>query len=94
MNTSTVGPEVAKKSTMALSVSGIRSGLQPKSYAFLNGAINSGLGLIRNNIKQKHGTSDGYLNATTYVNSPKHVPQHFDQHHKHTYPSTYNRAPN
>ncbi|KAI4329468.1 hypothetical protein L6164_021727 [Bauhinia variegata] len=61
---------------------GNRSGLQQKSYAFSNGAINSGLGLIGNNIQlaNEAGTSDGYLNATTYANSPKHLQQNFDQH--------------
>ncbi|KAI4355943.1 hypothetical protein L6164_004665 [Bauhinia variegata] len=62
--------------------SGIRSGLQQKSFAFTNGSINSGLGLIGSNIQlvSEAGTSDGYLNATSYTNSPKHLQQHFDQH--------------
>lgn len=60
--------------------SGMRSGLLQKPFA--NGAINSGLGLIGNNIQlaNEPGTSDGY--ASTYSNSPKHLQQHFDQNQK------------
>ncbi|XP_061361348.1 histone acetyltransferase HAC1-like isoform X2 [Gastrolobium bilobum] len=61
--------------------SAMRSGLLQKSFANSNGAINSGLGLIGNNILvNETGTSDSY--ASTYANSPKHIQQHFDQNQK------------
>ncbi|KAI5392269.1 transcription factor that binds to CRE motif [Lathyrus oleraceus] len=62
--------------------SGMRSGLLQKQFTNSNGAINSGLGLIGNNVQlaNEPGTSDGY--APTYANSPKHIHQHFDQNQK------------
>ncbi|XP_050289266.1 histone acetyltransferase HAC1 isoform X5 [Quercus robur] len=63
--------------------SGIRSGLQQKAYGFANGALNGGgLGLMGNNLQlvNERGTSEGYLSATSYSNSPKPFQPHFDQH--------------
>lgn len=62
--------------------SGMRSGLLHKQFTNSNGAVNSGLGLIGNNIQLPNEpvTSDGY--ASTYANSPKHIHQHFDQNQK------------
>lgn len=62
--------------------SGMRSGLIQKPFANSNGSINSGLGLIGNNIQLANEpvTSDGY--ASTYANSPKHLQQHFDHNPK------------
>lgn len=57
--------------------SGMRSGLLQKSFANSNGAMNSGLSLIGNNVANEPGTSEGY--TSTYANSPKHLQQHFDQ---------------
>ncbi|KAK7381468.1 hypothetical protein VNO80_00011 [Phaseolus coccineus] len=61
---------------------GMRSGLLQKPFTNSNGAINSGSGLIGNNIQlaNEPGTSDSY--ASTYANSPKHLHQHFDQNQK------------
>jgi len=62
---------------------GMRSGLLKKPFSNSNGAINSGSGLIGNNIQlaNEPGTSsDSY--ASTYANSPKHLHQHFDQNQK------------
>lgn len=63
---------------------GIRSGLQQKAYAFPNGAINGGLGLIGNNLQlvNESGTSEGFLTGATYANSPKPLQQHIDQHQR------------
>lgn len=60
----------------------MRSGLLQKQFTNSNGAINSGLGLIGNNVQlaNEPGTSDGY--ASTYANSPKHIHHHFDQNQK------------
>ncbi|KAI5428548.1 hypothetical protein KIW84_033511 [Lathyrus oleraceus] len=62
--------------------SGMRSGLLQKQVTNSNGAINSGLGFIGNNVQlaNEPGISDGY--ASTYANSPKHIHQHFDQNQK------------
>lgn len=62
---------------------GIRSGLQHK-YGFSNGTLNGGLGMIGNNLQLVHesGTSEGYLTATPYSNSPKPLQQQFDQHQR------------
>ncbi|KAF7843096.1 histone acetyltransferase HAC1-like [Senna tora] len=59
--------------------SGMRSGLQQKPFAYSNGSISGGLGLIGNNMQfiDESGTSDGY--AANYANSSKHLQQHFDQ---------------
>ncbi|XP_052724002.1 histone acetyltransferase HAC1 isoform X3 [Vigna angularis] len=62
---------------------GMRSGLLQKPFTNSNGAINSGSGLIGNNIQvaNEPGTSsDSY--PSTYANSPKHLHQHFDQSQK------------
>ncbi|TKY47964.1 Histone acetyltransferase HAC1 [Spatholobus suberectus] len=57
---------------------GMRSGLLQNSFAYPNGSINNGLGLIGNNIQLANGPgTDDY--ASTYTNSPKHLQQHFDQ---------------
>lgn len=59
--------------------SGMRSGLQHKSYGFSNGALNGGLGMIGNNLLvNEPGTSEGYLTGTQYANSPKPLQHHFD----------------
>ncbi|TKY47961.1 Histone acetyltransferase HAC12 [Spatholobus suberectus] len=62
--------------------SGMRSGLLQKPFTNSNGAINSGSGLLGNNIQlaNEPGPSDSY--ASTYANSPKHLQQHFDQNQK------------
>ncbi|XP_057503767.1 histone acetyltransferase HAC1-like [Actinidia eriantha] len=59
--------------------SGSRSGLQQKSYGFSNG----GLGMMRSNLQLINGpgTSEGYLTATPYGNSPKPL-HHYDQHQR------------
>ncbi|KAJ1377629.1 histone acetyltransferase HAC1-like isoform X2, partial [Sesbania bispinosa] len=58
--------------------SGMRSGLLQKSFAHPNGSMNSGLGLIGNNIQHANEPgSDDF--PSTYTNSPKHLQQHFDQ---------------
>ncbi|GAV74228.1 ZZ domain-containing protein/PHD domain-containing protein/zf-TAZ domain-containing protein/KAT11 domain-containing protein [Cephalotus follicularis] len=64
--------------------SGIRSGMQQKSYGFSNGALNSGMGMIGNNMQLVHesSSSEGYLTATSYATSPKPLQQHFDQHQR------------
>lgn len=57
---------------------GIRSGLLQNSYAYPNGSINNGLGLIGNNTQLANEPhTDDY--ASTYTNSPKHLQPHFDQ---------------
>ncbi|KAI9196308.1 hypothetical protein LWI28_022808 [Acer negundo] len=63
--------------------SGIRSGVQHK-YGFSNGTLNGGLGMIGSNLQLVHesGTSEGYLTATPYSNSPKPLQQQFDQHQR------------
>ncbi|XP_040999545.1 histone acetyltransferase HAC1-like [Juglans microcarpa x Juglans regia] len=63
---------------------GIRSSLQQKAFGFPNGALNGGLGLIGNNLQltNEPGTSESYLTATPYANSPKPLQQHFDQHQR------------
>ena len=57
---------------------GMRSDLLQNSFAYPNGSINNGLGLIGNSIQlaNEPGTDD-YSSA--YTNSPKHLQQHFDQ---------------
>ena len=66
--------------------SGIRSSLQQQkpSYGFSNGALNSGIRLIGNNLPlvNEHGTSEGYLTGTSYVNTSKPLQQQFDQHQR------------
>ncbi|XP_060196360.1 histone acetyltransferase HAC1-like isoform X2 [Lycium barbarum] len=63
---------------------GIRSGFQNRSYGQSTGPMNGGgLGMIGNNLHLVNGSaSDGYIPATTYGNSPKSLPQHFDQQHQ------------
>ncbi|KAG6725851.1 hypothetical protein I3842_02G051400 [Carya illinoinensis] len=63
---------------------GIRSNLQQKAFGFPNGGLNGGLGLIGSNLQlvNEPGTSEGYLTATPYANSPKPLQQHFDQHQR------------
>ena len=58
--------------------SGMRPGLQQKSFVHPNGSINSGIGLIANHMQlASEPASDDY--ASTYANSPIHLQQHFDQ---------------
>lgn len=61
--------------------SSIRSGLQQKSYGFSNGALNSGIGMIANNLQfvSEPCVSEGYMTGTPYASSPKPLQQHFDQ---------------
>lgn len=61
--------------------SSIRSGLQQKSYGFSNGALNSGMGMITNNLQlvSEPCASEGYMTPTPYASSPKPLQQHFDQ---------------
>ncbi|KAF5451942.1 hypothetical protein F2P56_026995 [Juglans regia] len=63
---------------------GIRPSLQKKAFGFPNGALNGGLGLTGNNsqLMNERGTSESYLTATPYANSPKPLQQHFDQHQR------------
>ncbi|KAM7508135.1 hypothetical protein LguiA_018588 [Lonicera macranthoides] len=63
---------------------GIRSGLQQKSYAFSNGTLNGGLGMMGTNspVMNGPGTSEGYLTAPLYGNSSAPLQQHFDQHQR------------
>ncbi|KAJ8565309.1 hypothetical protein K7X08_007885 [Anisodus acutangulus] len=63
---------------------GIRSGFQNRSYGQSTGPLNGGgLGMIGNNLQSVNGSaSDGFIQATTYGNSPKSLPQHFDQQHQ------------
>lgn len=62
----------------------IRSGIQQKSYGFSNGALNSGLGVIGSNLQMSNGpsTSEGFLNASTFINSPKPLQHQFDQYQR------------
>lgn len=61
--------------------SGIRSTMQQKPYGFSNGAINGGLGLIGNNSPHvnEHGTSEGYMTGTSFVNTSKPLQHQYDQ---------------
>ena len=63
--------------------SGSRSGLQQESFGLSNGALNGGLGMMRSNLQLINGpgTSEGYLTATPYGNSPKPL-HHYDQHQR------------
>ncbi|XP_059643314.1 histone acetyltransferase HAC1-like [Cornus florida] len=63
---------------------GIRSGLQQKSYGYLNGALNGGLGMMGSNLQLVNGpgTSEGYLTETPYGNSLKPLQQNYNQHHQ------------
>ncbi|XP_047250218.1 histone acetyltransferase HAC1 isoform X2 [Capsicum annuum] len=64
---------------------GIRSGFQNKSYGQSTGPLNGGgLGMMGNNLHLVNGSAapEGYISATTYGNSPKSLPQHFDQQHQ------------
>lgn len=62
----------------------IRSGVQPKAYGISNGALNGGLGMIGNNLQMSNGpsTSEGFLNASPYINSPKPLQHQFDQYQR------------
>ncbi|XP_022158282.1 histone acetyltransferase HAC1 isoform X2 [Momordica charantia] len=64
--------------------SGIRSGLQQKSYGFTNGAVNGSLGLIGGNVPllKESSTSEGYLTVPSYGNLTKPVQQSFEQNEK------------
>ena len=74
---------------------GIRSSLEQKSYGFSNGAINGGLGLMGSNLPSvnEHGTSEGYLTSTSYVNPSKPSQHHFDQHQRSVMPGTISLSP-
>ncbi|KAL3615302.1 hypothetical protein CASFOL_040963 [Castilleja foliolosa] len=62
----------------------IRSTLQQKSYGLSNGPLNSGLGVMGNNMSMNQmnasGTTEGYLSGTINGNSTKPTHQHFEQH--------------
>lgn len=62
----------------------IRSGIQQKSYGFSNGPLNGGLGMIGSNLQMSNGpsTSEGFLNASPYINSPKPLQHQFDQYQR------------
>ncbi|XVF26446.1 hypothetical protein REPUB_Repub14bG0017500 [Reevesia pubescens] len=64
--------------------SGIRSGLQQKTFGFPNGSLNGALGMMGNNMQivNEPGTSGGYHTNTPFANSPKPLQQHFDQHQR------------
>ncbi|KAM2268264.1 hypothetical protein ACFX1S_046407 [Malus domestica] len=63
--------------------SGIRSGMQQKSYGLPNGALNGGLGFGNSlPVVNDSGTSEGYLTSTPHANSSKPLQQHFDQHQR------------
>ncbi|XWS19184.1 hypothetical protein CRYUN_Cryun32bG0109800 [Craigia yunnanensis] len=64
--------------------SGIRSGLQQKTFGFPNGSLNGALGMMGNNMQivNEPGTSGGYQTTTPFANSPKPLQQHFDQHQR------------
>lgn len=66
--------------------SGIRSGMQQKSYGYPNGALNGGLGMIGSNLNMQmvngSGTSEGYLTGAAYDNSPKPLQQLIDPQHQ------------
>ncbi|KAL1098812.1 hypothetical protein V6Z11_D05G122500 [Gossypium hirsutum] len=64
--------------------SGIRSGLQQKTFGFPNASLNGALGMMGNNmlIVNEPGTSGGYQTTTPFANSPKPLQQHFDQHQR------------
>ncbi|KAK6915248.1 Zinc finger, PHD-finger [Dillenia turbinata] len=63
--------------------SGIRPNLQQRSYGFVNGSLNGGLGMSGSNsqVVGGPGTSEGSLTATPYGSSHKPLQQHFDQQH-------------
>lgn len=60
--------------------SGIRASLQQKSFAFSNGSLNQ-LGMVGGNLHNANEpvTSGGYQPASSFGNSPKPLPQHYDQ---------------
>ncbi|XVE89201.1 hypothetical protein DITRI_Ditri19aG0131600 [Diplodiscus trichospermus] len=64
--------------------SGIRSGLQQKTFGFSNGSLNGALGMMGNNMQivNEPGSSGGYQTTTPFANSPKPLQQHFDQHQR------------
>ncbi|XVF74891.1 hypothetical protein PTKIN_Ptkin13bG0147000 [Pterospermum kingtungense] len=64
--------------------SGIRSGLQQKTFGFPNGSLNGALGMMGNNMQivNEPGTSGGYQTTTPFANSAKPLQQHFDQHQR------------
>ncbi|KAK6284779.1 hypothetical protein POUND7_003731 [Theobroma cacao] len=64
--------------------SGIRSGLQQKTFGFSNGSLNGALGMMGNNMQivNEPGTSGGYQTATPFANTSKPLQQHFDQHQR------------
>ncbi|XP_022721386.1 histone acetyltransferase HAC1-like isoform X5 [Durio zibethinus] len=62
--------------------SGVRSGLQQKTFGFPNGSLNGALGMMGNNMQivNDPGTSGGYQTVSSFANSSKPLQQHFDQH--------------
>ncbi|KAL4273799.1 hypothetical protein GQ457_13G018610 [Hibiscus cannabinus] len=64
--------------------SGIRSGLQQKTFGFSNGSLTGALGMMGNNmqIDNEPGTSGEYQTVTSFANSSKPIQQHLDQHQR------------
>ncbi|KAH1056329.1 hypothetical protein J1N35_034394 [Gossypium stocksii] len=61
---------------------GIRSGLQQKTFGFPNGSLNGASGMMGNNLQifNEPGTSGGYQSTTPFSNLPKPSQGHSDQH--------------
>ncbi|MBA0839302.1 hypothetical protein Goarm_005046 [Gossypium armourianum] len=61
---------------------GIRSGLQQKTFGFPNGSLNGASGMMGNNLQifNEPGTSGGYQSTTPFSNLPKPLQGHSDQH--------------
>ncbi|PPD89946.1 hypothetical protein GOBAR_DD13119 [Gossypium barbadense] len=61
---------------------GIRSGLQQKTFGFPNGSLNGASGMMGNNLQifNEPGTSGGYQCTTPFSNLPKPLQGHSDQH--------------
>lgn len=68
--------------TLGSQMGGIRASLQQKPFAFSNGSLNGVLGVMGGNLHTMNEpvTSVGYQTATTFGNSQKTLPQHYDQH--------------
>ncbi|VFQ69591.1 unnamed protein product [Cuscuta campestris] len=64
--------------------SGMRPGLQSRSYMASTGSLNDGLGMIGNNLQVMNGqgASEGYMTPTMYANPSKQLSQQFDQHQR------------
>nr|KJB66326.1 hypothetical protein B456_010G135700 [Gossypium raimondii] len=61
---------------------GIRSGMQQKTFGFPNGSLNGASGMMGNNLQifNEPGTSGGYQCTTPFSNLPKPLQGHSDQH--------------